>query len=132
MRNKPRTLADYIIHTKKRINKAAFEAGMYLFGGYTTSKKKCDLPAERLHPEDAAELVTPQPTPSPTIDNDAPKSKEELAFIDELLRIDKELAALRLAYQNAYDDLDRNTIHFKILRLERVRRDHAAKYNYDS
>ena len=129
MRNKPRTLADYIINTKKRINKAAFEAGMYLFGGYTTSKKKCDLPAERLHPEDAAELLTPPSPPSPATDNEAPKSAAELASINELLRLDRELAALRLAYQNAYDDLERNTIHFKIIRLERTRREHVAKHN---
>lgn len=129
MKHKPRTLADYIIHTKKRINKAAFEAGMYLFGGYTTSKKKCDLPAERLHPEDAAELLVSQSKSRPTPDDDVPKSAAELASINELLRLDRELAALRLAYQNAYDDLERNSIHFKIIRLERTRRDHVAKHN---
>ena len=130
MTRKPRTLANYILNTKNRINKAAFEFGLYLFSDPTTSNKKCDLPVERLHPEDAAQALETKQKPTPSQES-SPTSPVEIAFVNELLRIDRELAALRLAYQNAYDDTERNTIHFKILRLERVRRDHVAKHNIE-
>ena len=118
MPNKPKSLADYIISLKARINKAAFEAGTYLYGINTPKKKK--PPAEKQPLEEvlpAQDSASTLPDSISTLHN---KSEDE--YTKGLMRFERELATLRQAYKDANDDIDRNALHFRILRLERARK----------
>lgn len=115
MPKKPKTLTDYIISLKARINKAAFQAGSYLYGINTQKKKK--PPADKIP---FKEVVPTQDTTSasstPTSNN-----KSDDTYTKGLMRFERELATLRQAYKEAPDDIERNALHFRILRLERAR-----------
>lgn len=107
----PKSLADYIVSTRNRLNKAAFEAGQFLYG--INSPKKSTGAAKEAPPEKvvaAAKVAPSTPTPQP-------KTEQE----KKLLQLERELEALRLDYKAALDDIDRNALHFKILRIERAK-----------
>lgn len=119
MPKKPKSLADYIIATKAQINKAAFQAGQFLYGIPTPKKSNSlsdSLPSENR--VEAENVIVPSISELvPTAHN-----KQDDDFTKELMRFEKELAALREAYKKALDDVDRNALHFRILRIERARK----------
>lgn len=117
MPKKPKSLASYIINTKARITQAAFEAGKYLYG--INLPKKNDPPAKKLPPaegEETEHTASPFSSPLP-----AHPHNDDDEYSKGLMRFEHELAALRHSYKQSQDDVDRNALHFRILRLERAR-----------
>lgn len=140
---KPKSLSDLITAATLFINKTAYKTGMFLYGAttppnhpnpttnshthYTSNSDKCDLPLDRLHPDDAAEIeknALAQPLP-------VADEKEDDEFTKGLMKVEADLSAMRTAWEQAQDDVERNALRFKLLRLERARNDYLAKHLKD-
>lgn len=137
---KPKSLSELITAASLFINKTAYKTGMFLYGAatpqnhqttnsnrhthYTSNSNKCDLPLDRLHPDDAAEIEkNALPSHLPVADD-----KKDDEFTKGLMKIESELEAMRAAWARAQDDIDRNALRFKLLRLERTRDEYLAKH----
>ena len=126
-------LAGFINTTISFINKSAFKVGAFIYG--TTAKTpKADFPLEPPLPTAVAatELFVGPPCPEPdTRLNHIPTAhdKEEDEFTKGLMAFEYELKTLRTAHSKAQDDVERNALRFKILRLERKRHEYITEHS---
>lgn len=116
-----KSFAQRIAATSKLVNQTAFKAGQILYG---------------THAADTSSKAAPQSMPThsqsshtiaPTASQPAQHEQKVDYATTELIKLNEDLKALRIAKELAPTDEQRNAIHFKILRLERERRDFLAK-----
>lgn len=126
---KAKNLAQGLVATSNLVNQTAYKAGQFLYGTAANQpknnlEKTKPLPLPELISTPSAEFETTAiPKPSkPHISND-----EVDYFTKGLMQLNEELKALRLTQEKAETDVERNAVHFKILRLERTRREYLAK-----
>lgn len=128
---KAKTLAERIAAATILINKTAYKAGQALYGiephNQNNTAKKSAVNAAK-HTSAAPKASAAEPTTIPeTLPPEPPKITVD-TFTQGLMRIDAELKRLRHDYQRASTEMDRNAIHFKILRLERKRREYLKQH----
>lgn len=125
-----KNLANFITTTTSFINKSAFKVGAFIYGG-TNKTPKADPPLEPTSPTAATEPFIGPPRPeSETRLNHTPTAhdKQEDEFTKGLMTLEYELKTLRTAHSKAQDDVERNALRFKILRLERKRHEYIAEH----
>ena len=116
-----KSFAQRIAATSKLVNQTAFKAGQILYGTHTAdTSSKADLQSMPIHSQSSH---TRAPTASQPVQHE-----QKVDYVTtELIKLNEDLKALRIAKELAPTDVERNAIHFKILRLERERRDFLAK-----
>ncbi len=123
---KAKTLAQRLAATSNLMNQTAYKAGQYLYGVTSTEESKSSSFTDQLSkPEPTIEIAPDQPSPAVQ----TTKQEEVDYFTKGLMQINEELKALRLAKEKAETDVESHAIHFKILRLERERRNYLAQRN---
>ena len=79
---------------------------------------------------DQAELTTVSAETEAQVTEKARPNTEPLSpFTKGLLQLDHDLRTLKSEYEKALSDTEKNVIHFKILRLERKRREYLSRGN---
>lgn len=77
---------------------------------------------------DQAELTTVSAeTEAQATEKARPNTEPLSPFTKRLLQLDHDLRTLKSEYEKALSDTEKNVIHFKILRLERKRREHLSR-----
>lgn len=124
-----KSFAQRVAATSKLVNQTAFKAGQFLYGTHSAeAPAKPKSPPLPVNPHITLESVSP-PEQNATDSNRLQREQEVDYFTKGLMKLNEDLKALRIAKELAHTDVERNAIHFKILRLERERREYLAKQN---
>lgn len=140
---KARSMAEGVTAATLLINKTAYQTGKFLYGlnhllknpaptaTAPTSKIDSGLPIESVTTEkittnDSESVSTVEDLSAPPA---AAEKKETDPFTEGLMRIEFDLRTLRNQYDKAPTEIDKNVLRFKILRLERERREYIQKHS---
>lgn len=124
-----KSFAQRVAATSKLVNQTAFKAGQFLYGTHSAeAPAKPESAPLPVNPHTPLESVSP-PEQNATDSNRLQREQEVDYFTKGLMKLNEDLKALRIAKELAHTDVERNAIHFKILRLERERREYLAKQN---
>lgn len=115
---KAKNLTERITTTTSFFHQAAYNTAKRLYGIRSPAPKHgATIPTE-----------TPTLNSEPIYSNEAITQSPELNLLSkELIQLDETLKKLRFDYEQAVTEVDKNAIHFKILRLERQRQEFLSK-----
>lgn len=135
---KARSMAEGVTAATLLINKTAYQTGKFLYGlshllknPAPTSKIDSELPiesviTEKITANDSESVSTVEDLSAPPA---AAEKKATDPFAEGLMRIEFDLRTLRNQYDKAPTEIDKNVLRFKILRLERERREYIQKHS---
>lgn len=140
---KARSMAEGVTAATLLINKTAYQTGKFLYGlnhllknpaptaTAPTSKIDSELPiesviTEKITANDSESVSTKEDLSAPPA---AAEKKATDPFAEGLMRIEFDLRTLRNQYDKAPTEIDKNVLRFKILRLERERREYIQKHS---
>ncbi|WP_269900270.1 hypothetical protein [Paenalcaligenes faecalis] len=142
---KARSMAEGVTAATLLINKTAYQTGKFLYGLNHILKKPAPVTTTPAPTTETDSTLTVKPvTMEKTTVNDpesvstkedlsappaAAEKKETDPFTEGLMRIEFDLRTLRNQYDKAPTEIDKNALRFKILRLERERREHIQKHS---
>ena len=122
-----KSFAQRVAATSNLMNQTAYKAGQFLYGTHTADPAPKSNPDPIAPDTKTAPDMAPSSMPKPVGSDRTQREQEVDYFTKGLMKLNEDLKALRIAKELAHTDVERNAIHFKILRLERERRNYLAK-----
>lgn len=142
---KAKSLAEGVTAATLLISQAAHKTGALLYDGLNTKSPKTEPKALAQQAEPTIsiepiytdnETTNPAPVAETTVNQTATHSRQEKIELENkktahlsqnLVQFDFELRQLKLAYDSAATNEEKNALRFKILRVERLRREYLNK-----